>query len=274
MVAGAVRASRPIVTTTVNVSVTPYEINRTTTIIQRAGPTNGSSGGGGGGDNPNPPVSGKIRFTADKTSLTFDLQESIGFYGPQIVTITASGDFNGTLYVAAVVEGQGIDPDITLSISGLQGTFTINPAAGLAVGDYTGRIKLMGCSDANCTHQVGNSPLYVSYTTHVHTALHLSAESFDLATTSDTGLSRDVTVTLPWQQSSFSTQIFTSGPGFLTVTQPTPTRSPRQSPSNPGKNKVCSESCFPHPHTTVRSAGSALVPLSSIHIGFSHACPR
>jgi hypothetical protein len=47
-VAAAVRNNPPPIVN-VDVSVTPTQIEKTTTIVQRAGPTNGSSGGGGGG---------------------------------------------------------------------------------------------------------------------------------------------------------------------------------------------------------------------------------
>ena len=105
----------------------------------------------------------------------------------------------------------------------MQGTFLIDPAAGLAVGDYTGRIRLMACSDQNCNHQVGNSPLIVNYTTHVRSTLHVSTEAIDFASQSDSGVSgQDVTVTLPWGSTAFTTETRGSG-NFLIVTQPTPT---------------------------------------------------
>jgi len=56
----------------------------------------------------------------------------------QEVVITATGILPDTLYIGALADGTGIDPNITIIISGTSGTFQILPAPGLAVTADTG----------------------------------------------------------------------------------------------------------------------------------------
>lgn len=56
---------------------------------------------------------------------------------------------------------------IRATIGGNQAVFQISARAGLAVGDYTGRVSLQACSDPNSTQQTGNSPIAIAYTMRV-----------------------------------------------------------------------------------------------------------
>src|SRR5687768_8262098 len=121
--------------------------------------TSCGGGGGGGGSSSGGGGGGGIRFTPDRTTVEFAYDEGVSFMPTSSVTVTATGSFNGTLYIGAVADGQGIDPNIQTSISGQSATFSIQARSGLAVGTYTGRIQLLGCSDQACTNQIGNSPI-------------------------------------------------------------------------------------------------------------------
>jgi hypothetical protein len=120
-----------------------------------------SCGGGGGGTSGG--SAGSLQFTENMSSVTFNYVAG-QTPPPQIVTITATGNYNGTLYVAAEASSAAIAGTIPIAINGYTATAQITPAGGLAVGAYSGQIQLLACSDPNCTQQIGNSPLTVSYT--------------------------------------------------------------------------------------------------------------
>jgi hypothetical protein len=159
-------------------------------LVSCGGGGGGSGGGGGGGG------SGGLTFTLDRTSLNFTFEESAQ-PPEQIVTATASGNFSGTLYIGAIVEGQGIDPNIFASISGMQGVFRIRPLPNLAAGQYSGRVLLLACSDQQCNNRIGNTPLPVSYTVGVDPTLKLSANSVTLNSVSGSEASAQIGVQLP-----------------------------------------------------------------------------
>jgi hypothetical protein len=154
----------------------------------------GGGGGGGGGDSGS--RSGALTFTLDRSSLSFAFEESTQPV-EQMVTATASGTFSGTLYIGAVVEGQGIDPNIVATISGTQGLFRIRPLANLASGEYSGRVLLLACSDQQCNSRIGNTPLAVSYTVRVDPTLKLSASSVSLNAVSGSEASAQISMQLP-----------------------------------------------------------------------------
>ncbi len=188
-----------------------------------------SCGGGGGSGSSSSSSSsssgggsGNIQFSADRTSVSFEYIEGGVVPAAQQVIITATGSYSGTLYLGAVASGQGLDATIPLTvISDTQGSFQVRAGANLPVGTYTGTLQLMACSDQNCTRQVGNSPITINYSTTVHTSLHVSAQTVNLSAVSGNSTTQDVTVTLPWQYTSFTTQV--DDPSWLTVTSPTAT---------------------------------------------------
>jgi len=174
-------------------------------------------GGGGGGSSSG----GGLRFSADKSALTFDVNPGIATPS-QTVTITASGTYSGTIYVSATATGQGLAASIPITISGQTATAVVSADESLAAGTYTGKLNLMACSDAACKSQIGNSPLTLSFTVNVHTPLQLSPNSIAASATSGAGVSQAVTIQLPNGASSSSATV-TSGNGFVTVNSATAT---------------------------------------------------
>jgi len=122
--------------------------------------------GGGGGASPG---SG-LTFTPDKTSLSFDFDQN-QVPPPQTVRITTTGQYTGTLYIAATVSGPGLATTIPIAIAGTTGTADISAASGLAPGTYAGELSLLACSDSACTHQLGNSPVVIAYSVTVNGTL-------------------------------------------------------------------------------------------------------
>lgn len=172
----------------------------------------GGGGGSGGGG------SGSLFFTADKTSLIFDYSTSSA-PSVQFVTITATGQYSGTLYVGAKVNGPGISSTIPISVNGYTAVAQISVAPGLAVGSYTGQIQLLACPDASCTSQVGNSPLNLTYSINVRQGLTASPSAVTLSAVSGAGTSQTVTVQLPTGATSFNSNVVGSDAPWLTVTK-------------------------------------------------------
>jgi len=175
-------------------------------------------GGGGGGGSPPPPA---LTFTADRTAVTFDYTQG-QTPAPVPVTITASGSYTGNLYLGATETGTGIATPIAVSISGQTGTFTFAAAPGLAAGTYSGTVSLMACSDSACSHQVGNSPITISYTVTVRVPLAINPTSATLSDVSGTTTSQTVTVALPDGVSAFTATVLT-GSEWLSVSNVTAT---------------------------------------------------
>jgi hypothetical protein len=170
-----------------------------------------SSGSGGGGSN-------RITFTPDRTSVSLSYSEGEPATSGATVNVTAVGTFNGTLYIGATVEGQGIDPIINATITGTSARFDLMPRTGLAAGTYTGRVLLLGCSDAACNSQIGNSPVAVSYTVTVLPTLRVTPANVDASSPSGTAITRDVQVRLPSGATSFSA-VVTQGADWMSVDQ-------------------------------------------------------
>jgi hypothetical protein len=123
----------------------------------------GCGGGGGGGSSSN----GGLTFTPDKTSISFVFDQG-QVPSSQTVTISATGQYSGILYIAATLSGPGINTTIPIAISGTTGVATISVASGLAAGSYSGQLNLLACSDSACQHQLGNSPVTISYSITVN----------------------------------------------------------------------------------------------------------
>ena len=167
----------------------------------------GGGGGGGGGSSSGGGGSGGVQFTPDRTSVDLAYDEGVPYMPTATVTVTASGNFSGTLYIGATVDGQGIDQNILTSISGQSATFSIQAHSGLAAGTYTGHIKLMGCSDSACAKQIGNSPINVSYTLTVRVTLQATPTTITATAQSGSTTSSSVTVRLPTGSTSFTTTL-------------------------------------------------------------------
>src|SRR5262245_3416926 len=118
----------------------------------------GGGGGGGGGSSAPPP----FLITLDRNSINADFVQGTA---PAPITINASstGEYNGPFFVAAVIEGMGIDPNIQLLINGTSAVITMSPRATLTQGVYIGRVILFACSDQACNNHIGGTPVAVSY---------------------------------------------------------------------------------------------------------------
>ena len=162
-------------------------------------------GGGGGGSGSD------FRVTLDRTSLRFDMTEGIRPLTQQI-TATATGTLPSTLYVGAVVEGQGIDPVIPAAISGNQAVFNFLPRLDLTPGTYTGRVLLSACSDSACNNKIGGTPLAVSYTVVVVAGLQVSPNRVDRQILGGTSASASVQVRLPTGASTVTAQLTNPAP--------------------------------------------------------------
>lgn len=172
----------------------------------------GGGGGGGGG----------LSFSLDRNAIAFEYEESPSFVPTETVTATATGSYSGTLYVGAIVEGTAIDPLVIATISGNQGTFVIRPRLNLALGNYSGRVLLMACSDSQCNNRLGNTPLPVSYTVRVNPTLRATPDPLVLSAVSGNEASATVNVQLPNGVSAASAT-FTNGTDVFSITDATPT---------------------------------------------------
>ncbi len=163
-------------------------------------------GGGGGGSG-----GADFRVTLDRTSLRFDMTQGIRPETQQI-TATATGTLPSTLFVGAVVEGQGIDPVIPTGISGNQAVFNFLPRLDLTPGTYTGRVLLSACSDSACNNKIGGTPIAVSYTVVVVASLQVSPNRIDRQAVGGTSSSANLQVQLPTGASSVTTQVTNPAP--------------------------------------------------------------
>jgi hypothetical protein len=131
--------------------------------------------------------------------------------------VGVQGTYSGTLYILATETGQGIAPDIPISITSTSASATLSAAPGLAVGTYSGQIQFKVCSDSACTQQIGNSPITISYTVNIHPPLTVSPAEVDITAVSGQTPTQTVTVQIPAGASSL-TAVPGSGAPWLTVT--------------------------------------------------------
>lgn len=170
----------------------------------------GGGGGGGSGDGD-----AGFSISLDRTNITFDFFE--GANPPtQVITATARGEYSGNLYVAATLEGPGIDPTIPIVISGLRGTISVKAAPGLAEGTYNGRINFLACSDQACTRPIGGTPIPVGYSVTVKRGVRFAPATALLAAQSGQGTSSSVTIELPAGMSQY--EVSSGLPQWLSVT--------------------------------------------------------
>lgn len=180
------------------------------------GGSGGAGGGGGGGGNDG------VRFTPNTTSidLAYD-EDSLGMPVAR-VTVTATGSFNGTLYIGAEATGSGIDPTIQTEVSGTQATFSISAKPGLAAGSYSGTVRLLGCSDVNCSRQIGNSPIIVNYELTVRATLKTMPAQVTANSSSGESATQAVNVRLPDGAASYSAVVSSEDP-WIVIDQETAT---------------------------------------------------
>jgi hypothetical protein len=173
-----------------------------------------SSGGGtstGGGNSPGGGSTGGgttssgdgLTITLDRNSLAFTAFERETL-SAQVINVTASGQYDGELYVGATVDGQGIDPTIRIDINGTTARIFVSAASGLPPGLYVGRIFFHVCSDARCANHVGGTPLEVAYNVTIKRGVHLSPTALTLETESGNSVSSDISVQLPDGHDSYT----------------------------------------------------------------------
>lgn len=174
-------------------------------------------GGGGGGDDGG---GNSLRFSADRSQVTLAYDEGAGFMPTANVTVTATGEYSGTLYVGAVVEGNGIDPNLPAVISGTQASFTLRARSGLLVGTYSGRVRLMACQDSACARQIGNSPVIVNYEVTVRATLKANPTTVTASAQSGSTTSSTVAIQLPTGASTLAATV-TQGSQWMFIDQQT-----------------------------------------------------
>jgi hypothetical protein len=148
-------------------------------------------GGGGSGSS-----GGGFSLRLDRSSVTFEYFEGVA-PPSQTVTATVIGAYSGTIYVGAIINGTGIDPNISLSLSSMQAAATLTPASGLVAGSYSGTVQFLACSDAACSHRIGGTPLTISYSVIVKESIRATPATVTLAAVSGNSASQDVAVSLP-----------------------------------------------------------------------------
>lgn len=177
--------------------------------------------GGGGGDNGG---GDPFRITLERSSISWTFLEGTDVLA-NIIRATASGDYDGPLFVAAIIENDGavnaIDPGITISISGNQATAAVLPVGGLAVGTYTGRILFLACSDAACNNRIGGTPLPVGFTVTVQPGVRATPGAITRTIETGNTVVEDLAVTPGTGETSFV--IGEPGPGgaFVEITNET-----------------------------------------------------
>jgi hypothetical protein len=163
----------------------------------------GGGGGGGGSSNNNSSFS----ISLDRTSIAFEAFEG-AFAQTQDILATVHGEYDGQLFVGATVEGEGIEPDITLAIlSDTQARLTVFAKSGLAAGSYSGRVIFHACADDICTRHVGGTPIAVSYTVTIRHGLQFTPPVLQLTSVSGAGTSADVAVQVPEGATSFALNV-------------------------------------------------------------------
>jgi len=158
-------------------------------------------GGGGAGGR-----SSQFRITLDRTSLTFDAYEGTSTGNDQTIIATATGDFEGTLYLGAIIEGQGVRTPIVLTIDGNnRGTIAIAPDTSLPPGQYTSRVQALACSDPACGNRVGGTPITITCNVTIRRGVAVSMDYVYLSSVEGTtATSRPITVKPAENIASFS----------------------------------------------------------------------
>lgn len=170
-------------------------------------------GGGGGGDDSSFSVS------FDTKSLEFSYSEG-GYSGHQLVTATAHGTPPSSgVFVGATVSGSGIQQPIYIGIDQDAGKAYayISPIEGLPAGVYSGVIKLLACTDENCSKHFSGSPHSVSYRVTVKPVLKAAPASLSFSVNERQAVSgQTLTLGLPEGTSAAQVSVaYTNGSGWL-----------------------------------------------------------
>jgi hypothetical protein len=149
------------------------------------------------------PPGSSFRVTLDSSTMSFTYVEG-QFPAPQRIFATTSGTPPSSVFIGAVVEGQGIAPTIPVTIIGTRAEALVTPASGLVAGTYTGRILFQVCSDAACNNHIGGSPLPVAYTVVVTPTFKVTPNSLRFEVISGNTAQQQISVQLPNGIKSFT----------------------------------------------------------------------
>lgn len=146
--------------------------------------------GGGGND-------GGFRVSLNRSSVQVSYERG-RVPAPVSLRATWSGQPPDTVYIGAVVEGQGIEPAIPVTLTSNYADITLTPRANLPVGQHSGRVLAMVCADAACSRPIGGTPLPIAYTVTVVQGLSLAPSSLTFAAVENTTApTQSLGVTLP-----------------------------------------------------------------------------
>jgi hypothetical protein len=164
-----------------------------------------SCGGGGGGGSSSGGGSGSLRFTPDRTTISFDYVDTQQVPWDTVI-VTATGNLPNVFYIGAQDQSGHLDPEIRASLGSTSGRFEFRPSSTLAPGTYNGTLRLMACSDQACTRQIGNSPVNVTYGIRVRPGLRVTPPSTPNPVTYTSGGEGSVlfTVQLPEGATTFT----------------------------------------------------------------------
>lgn len=159
----------------------------------------GCGGGGGGSEGGG----GGFRVSLSRTSVQLTLAE--GEYPPASASLSATwtGQPPGNVYIGAVVEGDGIDPTIPITLSSTRADIVLNARSGLAAGRYTGRVLALVCADQACSQPVGGTPIPIAYTVVVTPGLRATPAAVALSAVSGQATGATLAVQLPPGEAAF-----------------------------------------------------------------------
>jgi hypothetical protein len=167
-----------------------------------------------------------LRVTLATTSLSWSYFPNAQPMG-QVAIANATGTYNGTIYVGAVVENSGatnaINPDIPMTITNTQVTATVTPAASLPVGTYTGRILFLACSDQACNNRIGGTPLTLPFAVTVKAPIQANPATVNASATSGSTVSQSIAIQPGAGESGYTAVTSGATAGFIQIASQTAT---------------------------------------------------
>lgn len=138
-------------------------------------------GGGGGGDSTDATA---MQVSFDTSSMALSGTEGLADVREiKVIHASASGGVNESVYVGAVIDGQGIQAPVQVDIdtASRSATISVQPDVALGAGTYTGHLRLLACKDPNCNTQLRGSPHDVTITTTIAPRLKASVPALVFA---------------------------------------------------------------------------------------------
>lgn len=164
----------------------------------------GCGGGGGGGDGGG--GDGGFRVALSRPSVQFTSEE--GSAGASVMVIASwTGTPPSSVYIGAIVEGEGVQPDIPVTLYPTRAEITLHPRGDLLPGVYTGRVLALVCSDPACTRTIGGTPVPLAYTLTVTPGLRATPNPFQVTAVSGIETDAGLDLVLPPGESGFQFQV-------------------------------------------------------------------